>query len=103
MLFTGLLLPWNISPIPLNAANIKGIILSGGPNSVYESGAPQVHESVFQSGLPVLGICYGMQALTHALGGRVAPASEREYGLAHLTTLAANPLIPDGSHPVWML
>jgi len=96
------LMPWNSPPTSINAADIKGFILSGGPSSVYDPGAPQVPDYVLQSGLPVLGICYGMQALTHALGGRVVPAGEREYGLAQLKTLASNPLIPTGSHPVWM-
>ncbi|MGH2606779.1 MAG: glutamine amidotransferase-related protein, partial [Anaerolineales bacterium] len=58
----------------------QGFVLSGGPASVYDPGAPQIPSYVLQSGLPVLGICYGMQALTHALGGRVAPSGRREYG-----------------------
>ena len=96
------LLPWDSTPSSIKELDIKGFILSGGPNSVYKSGAPQVPAYVLQSGLPVLGICYGMQALTHALGGRVSPAVEREYGLAQLKTLTKNPLIPTGKHPVWM-
>lgn len=84
------------------AHTAKGFILSGGPNSVYDDGAPQVPTYVLESGLPVLGICYGMQALTHALGGRVAPSSQREYGSAELETTAANPLLPPGRQPVWM-
>jgi GMP synthase (glutamine-hydrolysing) len=80
----------------------KGFILSGGPNSVYEPGAPQVPGYVLDSGLPILGICYGMQALTHALGGEVAPSSEREYGAAQLKTTVENSLLPVGEQPVWM-
>ena len=57
---------------------------------------------LLESGLPVLGICYGMQALTHALGGRVAPAAHREYGPATVETIRENPLLPPGSYPVWM-
>lgn len=80
----------------------KGWILSGGPASIYEPGAPQVPTYVFESGLPVLGICYGMQALTHAFGGRVAASSQREYGSAQIETLLPNPLLPPGSQRVWM-
>jgi GMP synthase (glutamine-hydrolysing) len=60
-------------PVLANRA-IKGFILSGGPASVYEPGAPTLPAYVLESGLPVLGICYGMQLLAHNLGGRVAPA-----------------------------
>jgi GMP synthase (glutamine-hydrolysing) len=97
-----ILLPWDSTPDSIKDLDLKGIILSGGPNSVYEPGAPQVPAYVLQSGLPVLGICYGMQVLTYTLGGRVAPAGEREYGPAQLKTLTENPLIPAGKHPVWM-
>jgi len=96
------LVPWNTAPEKVKALNPKGFILSGGPNSVYEQGAPQVPDYILESGLPVLGICYGMQALTHALGGQVSVATEREYGHAHLEILAPNPLIPVGNHPAWM-
>ena len=72
----------------------RGYILSGGPNSVYEPGAPQVPRAVLGSGLPVLGICYGLQALAHALGGRVVSAPAREYGPASVTLDAA-------SAPLW--
>jgi GMP synthase (glutamine-hydrolysing) len=64
--------------------NPSGFILSGGPASVYDEGAPTLPDYVLASGLPVLGICYGMQLLAHALGSRVAPAEEREYGPADL-------------------
>ena len=82
--------------------NLRGFILSGGPASVYNQGAPHIPEYVFQSDLPVLGICYGMQALTHALGGVVAQASDREYGQALLEVTQPDPLIPPGEHIVWM-
>ena len=62
--------------------NPKGFILSGGPASVYEAGAPKAPSYVYESGLPVLGICYGLQLLAQQLGGRVEPAREREYGRA---------------------
>ncbi|HZW03060.1 MAG TPA: glutamine-hydrolyzing GMP synthase, partial [Anaerolineaceae bacterium] len=80
----------------------KGFILSGGPSSVYEPGAPGVPAFVLESRLPVLGICYGMQAITHALGGRVAPSAAREYGLAEVETVRGNPLLPAGSFNAWM-
>ncbi len=73
--------------------DIRGFILSGGPASVYDEGAPLCDPAILHSGLPVLGICYGMQLLAHQLGGHVAPASgRREYGPATLETLfdAAN-------------
>lgn len=96
------LFPWDAAPAQVLALNPKGFILSGGPASVYEPGAPILPGYVLESGLPVLGICYGMQALTQALGGRVAPSSRREYGLAQVETLLSNPLLSNGSQPVWM-
>src|ERR1700686_1826927 len=69
--------------------DIRGFILSGGPASVYDEGAPLCDPAILHSGLPVLGICYGMQILAHQLGGHVAPAmGRREYGPATLETLA---------------
>jgi GMP synthase (glutamine-hydrolysing) len=99
--------PWDTPAervLALSAAGYRpaGFILSGGPSSVYEPGAPHLPPYVLESGLPVLGICYGMQLLTQALGGRVAPSQEREYGPAQIQTLQTNPLIPEGSQPVWM-
>ena len=67
------------------ALNPRGFILSGGPSSVYEPDAPRLASFVLESGLPVLGICYGMQLLAHHLGGRVVAAQRREYGPAQLT------------------
>ncbi|MQG17094.1 MAG: glutamine-hydrolyzing GMP synthase [SAR202 cluster bacterium] len=64
--------------------SVKGIILSGGPMSVYDEEAPTVPSWVFECGLPILGICYGMQAIVHQLGGKVEPGEAREYGLASL-------------------
>ena len=64
--------------------NPKGVILSGGPASVYEEGAPQIPDWVFEQHLPVLGICYGMQAMVHQLGGKVAPGAKQEYGYSVL-------------------
>src|SRR5258708_37234116 len=62
----------------------SGIVLSGGPSSVYDPQAPKCDVNVLALGIPVLGICYGMQWLTHHLGGKVEPAERREYGSAGL-------------------
>jgi GMP synthase (glutamine-hydrolysing) len=81
-----------------------GIILSGGPASVYEEGAPQCDPAIFRLGLPVLGICYGMQLACEVLGGRVQSAPAREYGRAHCRIIHANELfagIPAETE-VWM-
>ena len=64
--------------------NPKGVILSGGPASVYDAGAPAIADWILDCGLPVLGICYGMQALVQRLGGVVSPGLRREYGHADL-------------------
>ncbi|HRX16128.1 MAG TPA: gamma-glutamyl-gamma-aminobutyrate hydrolase family protein, partial [Spirochaetota bacterium] len=65
----------------LKEKNLEGIILSGGPSSVYEEGAPSMDKAILESGVPVLGICYGMQLIVHLLGGKVEQESEkREYG-----------------------
>ncbi len=96
------LYPWDTSAEQVLSINPKGFILSGGPASVYAPGAPYIPTFIFESRLPILGICYGLQALTDALGGTVAPAGEREYGSAELVTESINPLIEEGSHKVWM-
>jgi GMP synthase (glutamine-hydrolysing) len=96
------LYPWNAPAERVAALNPKGYILSGGPASVYEPGAPYIPAYVLESRLPILGICYGMQALTHALGGKVAASREREYGPAELEVVVVNPLIPAGRQPIWM-
>ncbi len=96
------LFPWDERPERVLGLKPKGFILSGGPNSVYAAEAPAVPDYVLASGLPVLGICYGMQALAHRLGGKVAPAVQREYGLAAVETTQSNPLLPVGQYPVWM-
>ena len=85
--------------------NPKGVILSGGPASVYEPGAPLAPAWVFDRHLPVLGICYGMQALVHQLGGKVAPGLKREYGHAVLRQNATDHPLFKGlpsEMPVWM-
>ena len=94
--------PWNSPPQTVLAIQPHGYILSGGPASVYDPGSPSCPDYVIDSRQPILGICYGMQAITHALGGLVAPAAKREYGLAQLETLLENPLTIPGSQPIWM-
>src|SRR3990167_652987 len=64
-----------------------GIILSGGPQSVYDAGSPQADPKVLELGIPVLGICYGHQWLAHALGGKVTPGKTKEYGSADITII----------------
>ena len=99
------LVPWDAPASALNHLRVKAFILSGGPASVYDEAAPMLPSYLLASGLPVLGICYGMQLLTHELGGRVAPASSREYGHAVVSLSdPSSPLLRDlpGSMPVWM-
>ncbi len=78
--------PHTISAKKLDELAPKGIILSGGPANVYAPGAPRCDEQIFRLGVPVLGICYGMQLACHLLGGKVAPGQSREYGktICHL-------------------
>jgi len=81
------------------------VILSGGPASVYAEGAPRVDDELFTSGIPVLGLCYGFQAMARALGGEVAPDGTREYGRTELTVAGSAGALHDGlpaRHPVWM-
>lgn len=96
------LFPWDAPAERVLALEPKGFILSGGPASVYEPGAPQIPAYVLESGRPLLGICYGMQALVHALGGRVAPSARREYGLAELEITQPCPLFDSGRQRIWM-
>src|SRR3954469_13264207 len=74
----------DISVEELKRLNPKGLILSGGPSSVYEEGAPKCDPRIFDLGVPVLGICYRLQLGAQILGGRVKPAAAREYGRAKL-------------------
>jgi GMP synthase (glutamine-hydrolysing) len=74
--------PFNLSTAKIRAFSPKGIILSGGPSSIYDKGAPIADPRILDLEVPVLGICYGVQYLTHVLGGEVAKAEEREYGNA---------------------
>jgi GMP synthase (glutamine-hydrolysing) len=79
----------------IRARNPVGIILSGGPKSVSDPCAPKCDPAVYENGRPVLGICYGMQLMTDALGGRVAPAPQREFGHATVTVTGESALFAD--------
>jgi len=99
------ILPWDVAPARLTTLQPRGLILSGGPNSVYDVAAPTLPEAVLTLGVPVLGICYGMQLLAHTLGGAVAPGAEREYGPAQVTLLDPDSPLFAGlpsELPVWM-
>lgn len=86
------ILPCTATVEEIRALDPVGLVLSGGPSSVYDKAAPVCNPQVLQLGLPVLGICYGMQWLTHTLGGKVAPAERREYGPARLDFNSLSPL-----------
>ncbi len=98
--------PCTASLEEIKAFSPKGIILSGGPASVYDQDAPTVPQELFDLGLPILGICYGMQLMAHLLGGRVEHSEKREYGPAELTILDHSDLFygldPSRKYRVWM-
>lgn len=77
-----IIVPFSIPVAELRKLNPAGLILSGGPSSVFEPGAPHSDPAVLELGRPVLGICYGLQLIAHQLGGKVRPADNREYGRA---------------------
>ena len=72
--------PYDISIEKIKEKNPKGIIFTGGPASVYGDDAPRCNQEIFELGIPILGICYGMQLMTYTLGGKVARPNKREYG-----------------------
>ncbi len=78
------IVPYTITPEELKKLNLKGIILSGGPSNVYADNAPHCDKGIFELGIPVLGICYGMQLMGHLLKGKVAGSDHREFGRAEL-------------------
>jgi GMP synthase (glutamine-hydrolysing) len=96
------LFPWNTSQDIVMSVKPKGFILSGGPASVYDPKAPNIPVYILESRLPLFGICYGMQAITYALGGVVAASTKREYGLAEVETVRTNPLLLEDKQSVWM-
>lgn len=94
----------DISAKELRQRAPKGIVLSGGPSSVYDQGAPRCDPAIFQLGIPILGICYGMQLACHLLGSTIAPGPKREFGRASLHLKGQSELftgVPDHS-TVWM-
>ncbi len=96
--------PYNISPETLRAMQPRGIILSGGPSSVYEEDAPHCSGEVLKLGVPILGICYGLQLLSYFLGGTVESSARREYGAAQLRLTSDSELLADlpSESQVWM-
>jgi GMP synthase (glutamine-hydrolysing) len=98
------IVPHDLPASALAARRPAGIILSGGPASVYEEGAPAVDPGVFELGVPVLGICYGHQLMARALGGEVAATGQREYGGTRLRVLERGTLLADlePEETVWM-
>ena len=99
------ILPYNAPAEQVAKLNPSGFILSGGPASVYEPSAPMAPAYIYESGVPILGICYGMQALTHQLGGKVSSGLKREYGHAILRQNVVDHPIFKGlplEMPVWM-
>jgi GMP synthase (glutamine-hydrolysing) len=99
------ILPWNAPEAQVIARCPMGLILSGGPNSVYDTGAPTLPDYVTRIDVPVLGICYGMHLLAHALGGQVVPGNAREYGPAEVNILETDAPLFEGlaaQQNVWM-
>src|SRR6266478_2328168 len=100
--------PWSHPIDEILQGGFKGVILSGGPSSVYEENAPLPPKRLFEAGVPVLGICYGMQAMGYLLGGHVVPAERREYGRAELRLCQTDGLFAGvsadgtGGMTVWM-
>lgn len=84
--------PYNVSPDKIRSAKPSGLILSGGPSSVYDPHAPKPDPAIFEMGLPILGICYGLQLMVQHFGGQVEKAQRREYGPAEVDVKSASPL-----------
>ncbi len=96
---------WNRPQAEVMAHHPKGIILSGGPNSVYDADAPYLASYLLDVDVPVLGLCYGMQLMAHTLGGQVAPAGRREYGAAQVYVVESESALfagLDATLEVWM-
>ena len=98
------ILPFSAKIEEIKAKKPKGIILSGGPASVYASDAYFCDEKIFKLKVPILGVCYGMQLIAHVFGAQVAPASHKEYGKAELSVTKTHPLFTDTPEKqiVWM-
>ncbi len=98
------IVPFNISISQIKKENPGAIILSGGPSSVYAEEAPLIPEGIFFLGIPVLGICYGLQLMVHVLGGKVSSSTKREYGFASLAVKDRRGLLAGmrEGNQVWM-
>jgi len=98
------LMPFNTSVDKIRGLQPKGIVFSGGPSSVYGDGAPAVDPAIFELGIPILGICYGMQLIAHQLNGKVERAHTREYGKSDVDFVVGSPLVKglDAKQVVWM-
>jgi GMP synthase (glutamine-hydrolysing) len=98
------ILPCTASMREIRKLSPKGIILSGGPNSVYDEDAPTLNPAIFDLRVPILGICYGLQLLAKTFGGTVSAAKVREYGAAQLQTTADSAILPERMNgtQVWM-
>jgi GMP synthase (glutamine-hydrolysing) len=98
------IVPFDISAADVRRRNPRAIILSGGPSSVYEAGAPHPERAIIELGIPVLGICYGVQLLSYFLGGEVQPSSRREYGSAVVEQDSSSKLFTGlpSAFSVWM-
>jgi GMP synthase (glutamine-hydrolysing) len=98
------LLPFDTPMAELERRGVTGIILSGGPSSVYDTGAPRPDPAIWSGRIPVLGICYGAQLMAVELGGDVLPTDRREYGPANVSITARDGLFKglDSDQPVWM-
>jgi len=106
------ILPWDVDPAEIRRRGAKALILSGGPESVYDAKGPAAPREAFAPGIPVLGICYGMQTMAAQLGGRVESSSHREFGYAQVRPAAGSRLLdgledardPSGARllDVWM-
>ena len=96
--------PPTIKADRIKAINPEGIILSGGPSSIYEKNSPRLDHGVFDLGIPILGICYGMQFMVDALGGKVKKARKREYGFAELDIVKQDQILASVPRrtQVWM-
>ncbi|HEY5118318.1 MAG TPA: glutamine-hydrolyzing GMP synthase [Anaerolineales bacterium] len=96
------LFPFDAPEEKVQAIHPKAFILSGGPNSVYDPGAPDLPDYVVRSGKPVLGICYGMHLLARSLGGHVAASPQREYGRAEIRPNSTPSILPRAAFQAWM-
>ncbi|MFD2172247.1 glutamine-hydrolyzing GMP synthase [Tumebacillus lipolyticus] len=98
------LMPFQTTAEELKKLNLKGIVFSGGPNSVYAEGAPKVDPAIFDLGVPILGICYGMQLMAHHFDAKVERADVREYGKSMIEVQSDNVMFTDQpkSQQVWM-